>query len=133
MAYADGELDGEARREFESRMQASPEIARQIAEYQALEVLSRHMAPPEPMDLEWERLAVDPTQQAGLRLGWGLLVLGALGGSGCGLYEVATSDIAPVPMALVFSLIGGFLVLFTMTLRARLRTLPYDAYRKVQR
>ena len=133
MAYADGELDSEARRDFESRMQASPGLAQEVAEYQALEVLSRNMAPPVPMDLEWERLAIDPTRAAGLRLGWGLIVLGAFGGSACGLYEVANSDLPPMPMALVFALIGGFIVLFMTTLRARLRTLPYDAYRKVKR
>ena len=38
-----------------------------------------------------------------------------------------------VPKALVAALIAGFLVLFLTTVRARMRTLPYDPYRSIER
>jgi anti-sigma factor RsiW len=53
MAYADGELSMEGRREFEGRMLAEPKLGRFVAEHRALEILARHAAPPEPIDTEW--------------------------------------------------------------------------------
>ena len=40
---------------------------------------------------------------------------------------------ATVEKVLALALIGGFLSLLLVTLRGRLRTLPYDPYEKVQR
>ena len=133
MAYVDGELTSEGRVEFERRLADSPELRREVSALRELELLARAAAPREPMDHEWDALARDPLQRSALGLGWILLGLGFLGGSAFGLWQLFASD-APLPLKLLFSALplGGAL-LFGATLRARLRTLPLDPYRKVQR
>ena len=133
MAYVDGELTTEGRTEFEGRLAASAELRREVTALQSLELLARAAAPKEPMDHEWDALARDPLQRGTRGLGWILLALGFLGGSAFGLWQLFASD-APLALKLLFSalLLGGAL-LFGATLRARLRTLPLDPYRKVQR
>jgi anti-sigma factor RsiW len=133
MAYVDGELTPEGRAEFEGRLGASPALRREVSQLKELELLARAAAPREPMDHEWDELARDPLQRASLGLGWILLGLGFLGLSGFGLWQLLRSD-APLALKLLCAavLLGGAL-LFGATLRGRLRTLPLDPYRKVQR
>lgn len=133
MAYADGELSDAATVKFKERLGDEPALGQQVSEYHALEVLARQVAPPEPMDFEWKRLSRDPLQKTGVLLGWIAFIGGALGLSCYGIYAVCYSDIPSLPKALVLSLIGGFLLLFLTTVRARLRTLPYDPYRNIER
>ena len=133
MAYFDGELNAEERASFEQRMQLEPDLAREVSEYRALQILARQMAPPEPMDHEWARLELDPTQRSLNSLGWVAFVGGALGLAGFGIWGIATEDGPLLPRALTIALIGGMLVLLLGTVRARLRTMPYDSYREVQR
>jgi len=133
MAYVDGELTAEGREELESRLAASPELRREVSALKELELMARAAAPKEPMDHEWEELARDPVQRGSLGLGWALLVVGVLGAIGYGLYELLASD-APIGVKLLVSAISlGFALLLGATLRGRLRTLPLDPYRKVQR
>lgn len=133
MAYVDGELTPAGRAEFEGRMAASPALRREVGALKELELLARAAAPKEPMDHEWEALAKDPVQRGTLGLGWILLVIGFLGASTLGLWQLCVSD-APLALKLLCAalLLGGALLLGA-TLRARLRTLPLDPYRKVQR
>lgn len=133
MAYADGELDAQARADFEARLASEPALGRSVAEYRALELLARQMAPPEPADYEWGRLELDVLQRSISGLGWTLFVVGAVGLSGWGVFEAARADVPLGPKALLLGLIGGALLLLLAAVRARLRVLPYDPYRKVQR
>jgi len=134
MAFVDGELDPQERGSFEARLAEQPRLAREVAELQRLAVLARSVAPLEPKDHEWQRLSADPVHRAGMGLGGGLLVFGALAALGLGGYALASSP--SIPLGVRLSLLGlglGALCLFLTTLRARLRTLPYDPYTKVQR
>jgi len=133
MAYADGELNDAGRAEVEQRLKQDSKLGREVADYRALQILGRQLAPPEPMDFEWERLAADPVQRGGVGLGWVALLTGSVGFGSYGVVEVVRSDMPAVPKALVLSFILGFSLLLLFTLRARLRTLPFDPYRSVQR
>ncbi|MEE8468796.1 MAG: hypothetical protein V3T22_10085 [Planctomycetota bacterium] len=133
MAYADGELDADARREFETRQKSDRDLARQVVEYHSLALMAREMAVPEPADHEWRRLETDFLQQAGGGLGWLLAAVGATGLAGWCLWTLAQSDMQTLPKVLCLSLIGGGLLLLLTTIRARLRVLPYDPYTKVKR
>jgi len=133
MAYVDGELGPDERRELESRMANEPQLVRQVAEYKGLELIARQMAPKEPQDYEWERLARDPAQRSGTLLGFLALAVGLLGLAGWAVFQVAVADIELVPKLLLGSAVGGFTLLFLVVLRARLRLLPTDPYTKVQR
>ena len=133
MAYVDGELTAEGRAEFELRLQQSSELRRAVAELKELELLARAAAPREPMDHEWAALARDPVQRGALGLGYALVGLGLLGLGAFALFEVCTCDVPLwLKLSLAALLVGGG-VLLGATLRARLRTLPLDPYRKVQR
>jgi hypothetical protein len=133
MAFADGELGEDSTSTFEARLAGEPQLAREVSDYQALQILGRQMAPPEPMDYEWERIAHDPVLRTGVGLGWLFVIVGLFGGSAFSIFEVVRSDMPIVPKGLVLCLIAGFLLLLSMTARARWRTLPFDPYRKVQR
>ena len=133
MAYVDDELAPEARAEVERRMATEPTLAREVARYQGLAVLARQVAPPEPMDHEWRRLEREPLHRTSTVAGWVLLCLGALGLGAWVVYELLIAPIGPLPKALACAVVVGVLVLFLATLRARLRTLPYDPYLEVQR
>lgn len=133
MAYVDGELGPDDRRELEARMAHEPHLARQVAEYKGLELIARQMAPKEPQDYEWERLARDPAQRSGTFLGFLALAVGLLGLAGWAVFRVAVSDMETTPKLLLGSAVGGLTLLFLIVLRARLRLLPTDPYTKVQR
>jgi anti-sigma factor RsiW len=134
MSYADGELDADQRGAFEARLALEPSLAREVSELQALAVLARSAAPPEPADHEWARLDLDPLQRAGVQAGWMLAIAGAIGLAAYIVYSIcAASDIGVPVKACLLAAIGGALLLLLMTVRERLSLLPYDPYRRVQR
>lgn len=133
MAYVDGELERGAQAEFHARVAREPALARLVVEYQRIELAARQAAPPEPMDHEWRRLSEDGVQQAGLGAGWFLLAAGGIGLAGWVSFEVLRSDLPALVKLLLAALALGFTILFLLTLRGRLRTLPYDPYTKVER
>ena len=134
MAYVDGELAPDARRAFAARLEHEPALAREVAELSRLQVLARHALGPEPMDHEWRRIARSPTQRAGLGLAWSLAFVGAFGlvGWAVSLLWFSTA-LALVPKLCLSALLAAAAILFLLAVRARLRTLPYDAYREVER
>jgi len=134
MAYVDGELVGDERTGFETRLAGDSELARHVAHYRTLEVLARQMAPPEPADHEWTRLEGEVLHGVGSKLGWGLVGLGGLGLATYGVVGLAAADSIPGgPKACLLCLVGGLGLLLALTIRARVRLLPFDPYRKVQR
>ena len=133
MAYADGELDEAARSEFEKLLETRQDLALEVARVNRLNVLARQVAPPEPMDHEWKRLERDALHVGGRGLGFAALVLFAVSLVGWVGYLLV---ISPMPLALrllLGTLLIGFLCLFLVTLRARLRTRPYDPYTEIRR
>jgi anti-sigma factor RsiW len=133
MAYADGELSPAAAREFEARLSREPALVREVADHVRLDVLARHAAGPEPADYEWNRLRDEPLHSFGMRLGWSLFVAGLVSVAVWVLWSLESSALDPwIRLALGAALLG-LAVLVALTLRARLRTLPYDPYRDIQR
>ena len=133
MAYVDGELTDDARTEFEVRLASESSLRGEITELRQLAILARQMAPPEPMDHEWDQLEREWIHSGGNNLGLTLLAVGATGLAACALWWIFTTDISPVPKAFAGATVGGALLLLLVTLRARLRTLPFDPYTKVKR
>lgn len=134
MAYADGELSGEALAAFERRLAQEPALARELVELQALNVVARSEAPLEPADHEWRRLELDPVQRTGLGLGWLLVIIAALLlGAQLVISIASDTNLAPVTRILAVSGVLGIGLLAGMTLRERLRVIPFDPYSKIQR
>ncbi len=134
MAYVDGELDGAEREAFEARLADESDLRRWVAHYRALEVLARQMAPPEPSDHEWARLEGSPLHHSGNLLGWTLVGAGGATLLGIGLWRLCTdSSTGSLPRLAVLCLVAGFAALLALCIHARVRLLPLDPYRKVQR
>ena len=133
MAYVDGELPQPERAEFEQRMRTEPELARSVAEFQALARFSSDLLPPEPADLEWQKLEQEPLQRLGLPLGWTLCLVSAIGLIGASMIGLWLSGSSLGEKLLITAGVAGLTILFLIVLRARLRVLPYDPYRKVIR
>ena len=133
MAYSDGELSIEGRQEFEDRMSHEPALGLEVSRYVTLAAVARQVAPTEPIDTEWARIEKDPMHRFTTGVGWLLFVGGGFGLGAWGSYEVLVSDMPLLPKCLVAAMIAGFLVLFLTTARARMRTLPYDPYRSIER
>ncbi|MEM7306196.1 MAG: hypothetical protein AAF682_05980 [Planctomycetota bacterium] len=133
MAYVDGELEDDARREIEERLGSEPDLRREVAQHNQLAVLARQMAPPEPADYEWDRLEAEWVHRGGTSAGLVLVSVGAAGLALSALWWIWISSLHPAPKAFAGALVAGALLLFLVTLRARLRTLPYDPYTKVKR
>jgi anti-sigma factor RsiW len=133
MAYVDGELDRSAAQAFEARMSTDRALALEVSELQALDLLARGAAPPEPADSEWRRIEEDLAHQGGLAMSWVLLTVGAIGMLGYWCYAVTTSDMPMVGVLLFLAGILGFTGVLALTLRERMRITPFDPYRKVQR
>ncbi len=133
MAYVDGELEEGARRELERRMEGEPALRREVAELRKLAVIARLTTPPEPMDHEWRALERDWIHAGGSRLGLSLVGVGVAAGTLWLCFELFASEAALLAKLAGAAGLIGVLILFLVTLRARLRTLPYDPYTEVER
>lgn len=133
MAYVDGEIAAEERARFEQRLAREPQLAREVTELRALELVARRAAPPEPMDHEWTRLARSRSQRSLWLAGWLALLAGLLGLLGWSLWCLECSDWPLAPKILLPLALAGAAVLLGAAVRARRRTMRYDPYRNVQR
>lgn len=133
MAYVDGELAPDARRAFEARLAREPELAREVTELRELELVARQVAPPEPADHEWARIARSPLTRTLHPFAWALIVCAALGLAVWTVWMECTCELELVPKLCVLALTLGLVLLGALTVRNRLRTLPYDPYRKLER
>ena len=134
MAFADGELSPEERLAFEQRMVHEERLARLVAEHMALDVLARRVAPKEPQDHEWERLRLNPLFTGSRSSGWVLLVVGSVATLALTVFGVATNESLSAPTRVgILGALLGFLLLFLTVAARRLRTLPLDPYRHVER
>lgn len=134
MAYVDGELDPDERREFETRLAKEPALGREVTELRALDLMSRQMAAPEPADHEWERLSAEPLQRGGASLGFALILFGTLGLAVFACVHIARSDELHLLLKLfLLGTVAGVSLVFLTVLRGRLRTMPFDPYTRVKR
>lgn len=134
MAYADGEMSPEEAVSFEARMEAEPRLVHRVAELHALDVLARRIAPPEPADRDWTALQLDPLYRGTVGIGWFLLIAATAISFALAVWAVATNEgISYVHRGLILSSLLGFTLLFLSVLWRRIRAMPLDPYRNVER
>ncbi len=134
MAYADGELSAEEAAAFAARLKGDPALLRLVAEHRALDALARQVGHPEPAEIDWAVLKADPTHRGTTVAGWVLLTASALIGAAVASGSFLLDDTVPFPArALAGAGVLGLALLFSAVLRRRLRAIPLDPYRHVQR
>ncbi|MEC8496395.1 MAG: hypothetical protein VXZ39_15815, partial [Planctomycetota bacterium] len=91
-------------------------------------------APKEPQDHEWERLRLNPLFVGTRSSGWALLALGSVTTLALTVFGVATNESLSIPTRVgILGALLGFLLLFLTVAARRLRTMPLDPYRHVER
>ncbi|MBK7874883.1 MAG: hypothetical protein IPJ77_03900 [Planctomycetes bacterium] len=66
-------------------------------------------------------------------MAWTLIVLATIGLAGWLVWTECTCELDLLPKVCVLALTAGLFLLLGLTLRNRMRTLPYDPYTKVKR
>lgn len=133
MAYADNELDAVQRAQFEARLAREPSLAREVADQLRLGMLARSVAPPEPEDHEWARMARSPLRKLGFYVAWIAILAGALGSLCLGEIELVRSN-CPIELKWSLSLlVGGLLLLLLLVARGRMRARVFDPYTEIKR
>lgn len=134
MAYADGELDPDEAAAFVTRLRAEPELLRLVAEHRALDVLARQVGLPEPAEIDWSNLREDRTYRGTTLAGWVLVIASAAVGAAMASGAFLFDDTVPAPARILAGAsVLGLALLFSSVLRRRLRAIPLDPYRHVQR
>ncbi|MFT5734322.1 MAG: anti-sigma factor RsiW [Planctomycetota bacterium] len=134
MAYADGEMSPEEAVGFETRMEAEPRLVHRVAEHHALDVLARRLSPPEPADRDWAALQLDPLYRGTVGIGWILLIVATTVSFALAVWAVATNEgISYVYRGLILSSLLGFTLLFLSVVWRRIRAIPLDPYRHIER
>ena len=133
MAYVDDELVPEQRELFEQRLADEPQLLRQVAVYQKLAVLARQALPPEPTDIEWQRITAAPLHKAGIGLGWSLLIAGLGGVLVLGFIAICQADLSTPVKIVTLAPWFGFGLLLIIRLRDRAHLYPLDPYTDVKR
>ncbi|MFM7296556.1 MAG: hypothetical protein ACKO4Q_04950 [Planctomycetota bacterium] len=133
MAYADGELAGDERAQFEQLLATREDLRRAVARERELDLVARSAAGPEPMDAEWAALEQDLAHRAGLGVGLALVLGGLALGLASLLYLLWHAPLPVAAQSAVTALIFGAALLLLRALRARLRTRPFDPYRELRR
>lgn len=134
MAYADGELDPDARRDAAQRIATEEDFALRVAHYQRLDVTTRTAIPHEPQDTARAALAAEPLQRATISLGWMTATFGFIAFYAWVFYEILQNEeMSGGPKVFLLSATGGLFLLFLSVLRGRLRELPYDPYTDIER
>ena len=134
MGHLDGELTADQEREFRAWLERDPEAGRELAQYRRLNDLADGLQIKEPQDYEWDRFWGKVYNRMERRLGMTLVLVGLGILSLAGLvWIVVTPALSLGPRLGLGALALGAVLLFLNVLRGRLRTLPYDRYRGVQR
>jgi len=133
MAYVDDQLDAEARSEFAQRLAVEPELAREVTSLKRLELMARTAAPPEPIELEWQRIEAEPLQSASVTLGWVATVAGAIGLLVMCVVGIWNAHMDSWEKVVLSLFLGGLTLVFLTVARRRWRSRPFDPYTAVKR
>jgi anti-sigma factor RsiW len=131
--YLDGALTQQEEQRVRLHLERSPEARALLAELIELRQASRgtRFAPAE--DLQWSERPRSPVSAAARWLGFALLALWALGLSAVIVWQASLEGAAWWEGALLLTGAAGILLLFVSVLWDRLRDLPGDRYRRVEK
>lgn len=128
-AYLDNELDASERETVERHVAHCARCARELDELRGVVNAAEELNAPSVDDAVWDAFLDNVYNRLERRLGWVLLILGAVIVAGLVVYEAVVLPWAP-PIIKVLSAvpIAGLGVLFVSVLRQRLHVARSDRY-----
>jgi ferric-dicitrate binding protein FerR (iron transport regulator) len=134
MAYLDGEMDSEQRREFETRLMASSELQKELRQFQKLQGLLQRVRVPEPKPELWDEWPRQKPEKYIRLCGWIMLILGALIFLGTGGYLLWADERIHLGMKTGLTLAStGIAVLLAGVIRRRRLECKTDRYKEILR
>ncbi len=134
MGYLDGELTEPDHEVFRAHLESCAQCSRELVHYRRLTDIASSVKLREPQDHELDRFWQVLYNRMERRSSWLFLVAGVVLVTSFIVAEVARTHLLAWWLKLGIGAIAlGFLLLFINVLRARLKTMPYDRYREVQR
>ena len=127
--YLDGELTQQQNQQVRIQLESSEELRNLHDQLVLLKKNMGELSYPETDLKALKEMENDLVSRGGQWLGWGLMLLALFLMLSKGLYEIFTADEVPWWTQLSTA---GFVVLFLVVLRQRLRTYKNDKYRKVR-
>lgn len=132
-AYLDGELTQAERQQVRIHLENSPAAQEKLRQLQEIKKAAGELAfrpPPEDrMDALEQRLSV----RAPRRIGWLLLIAGAVAWLLYSAYLFVAADMYWLRKSLIGSIPLGVLLVLASVARQRMLELPHDRYRRVKR
>lgn len=133
MAYLDGELSKDARKEFESLLDAHPEWREQVQEMAELVEGTQHLRLRPPDREVWDHYWEEIDSRLQRRFGWVVALIGSLALIGWGIVKVLLYAENNVVLFGIVLVLIGLVTLFVSVLRGRLLEMPRDRYRRIRR
>lgn len=131
--YVDGELTQAEDQKVRIYLEDHPEARTVVAEIERLRNAARATSFKVPEDQLWDERPRSRASWVARTLGW-VGVLGAAGAVvGVGTWDLATSPLGALPKLVAFAALFGLGSLFLSVLLDRLRSLPHDRYRRVEK
>lgn len=128
-AYIDDELDAPQRSEVKCHLAECERCTRELDELRGVVNAAERLAAPSVDDEVWDAFLGNVYNRLERRLGWMLLMLGALLVAGFMLYEAVVMDWpSPVVKAVCAVPLAGIGLLFVSVLRQRLHVARGDRY-----
>ena len=127
--YLDGELDEPERAAFEAALERDPELRSELEEMRRIVNATDALEFVTPPDEAWDAFVDSVLSRTERSTGWVLLVFGVLAIAAFGLYYVAFTPWAPLPIRVGVEVVGvGGIVLCGSVLRQRIHMRKSDRY-----
>ena len=134
MGFIDDELTETDQTKFRQHLDSCAECNRELVEYRHLADTANAVRLREPQDHELDRFWASLYNRMERSTGWVLVLLGVVLITAIIVVEIAKTDwLAWWLKVGVAAVVIGLALLFLNVLRERIRTLPFDRYRKVHR
>lgn len=133
-AYLDGELTQASAQRVRVHLEECGQCRRALDEMARLQTMTKELAFPEPPEERMKELEKSLSVQAPRRLGWLFVVAGVVAWLLYGAVTYVRHWRPPTVEDLIASaLVIGFALLFVSVAVERLRQLPHDKYRRIEK
>ncbi|HEX4952785.1 MAG TPA: zf-HC2 domain-containing protein [Thermoanaerobaculia bacterium] len=131
--YLDGELTQAESQRVRLHLETDPEARRIFDDLSRMRQAARGTRFRLPDDRQWDERPKHSGSRLARDAGWLLLAIWLVATTGFGLYHLAVSPEGLWLKLTIFAPLSGIALLFGSTVLDRLKTLPTDRYRRVEK